>query len=130
MLLGGVVRAVGPDRGVQKAGILRQCVGMVVTNTMSSQRARVLRKRRVMIVVKGCGLHPKDLSEVYKIRQSRWTYLHSRSAPTENVATAAANECVGSAKGDEVDKLVVVEIKKFVWQKLRSQHGGKVLWPT
>ena len=71
MLLGGVVRAVGPDHGVQKAGILRQCVGMVVTDTMSSQRARVLRKRRIMIVVKGCGLHPKGLSEVYKIRQSK-----------------------------------------------------------
>ena len=66
--LGGVVRAVGPDHGVQKAGILRQWVGMVVTDTMSSQRARVLRKSRVMIAERGCGLHPKDFSEAYKIR--------------------------------------------------------------
>ena len=35
-VLGGVIPAVGPDHGVQKAGILRQWVDMLVTDTMSS----------------------------------------------------------------------------------------------
>ena len=69
MLLGGDVCVVGPDHGAQKAGILRQCVGMVATDTMSLQG--VLRKHQVEIAVKGCGLYPKDLSEVNKIRQSK-----------------------------------------------------------
>jgi hypothetical protein len=57
MLPGGVVRVVWPDHGVHEAGILRQCVGMVVTDNMSSQRARVLRKRGVETVIRGrvCG---------------------------------------------------------------------------
>lgn len=91
MLLGDVVPAVGPDHGVQKARILRQCIGMVVTATMSSQGARVLRKCR------------------------EETVLHSRrSASTRDVVAAAANEYMSSAKGNEVDELVVVEIKKLV----------------
>ena len=54
------------------------------------------------------------------IRQSN---LYSRwSASTRNLATAAANEDLSSAKGDEVDELVVVEIKKFVWGKLTSRR--------
>ena len=61
-----------PDHGAQKAGILRQCVGLVlVTDTMSLQGARVSRERQVKIAVKGCGLHPKDFSQVNKIRQSK-----------------------------------------------------------
>ena len=61
--------------------------------------------------------------------QSR-TYLHSKGASTQNVATAAANECVGSAKGDELDELVVVEIKKFVWLKLMSRITSYLQQPS
>ena len=58
MLLAGVP-AVGPDHGVQEAKILQQCIGMVVTGTMSSQGARVLQKRRVEIAMRGCGFFRK-----------------------------------------------------------------------
>ena len=36
---------------------------------------------------------------------------------------------MSSAKGDELDELVVVEIKKFVWRK-RHQGGNYVLLTT
>ena len=71
MLLGGVIPAVGPDHEVRKAGILRQCVGTVVSDTISSQGARLSRKRRRKIATRGCGFYPKDLREVNKIRQSK-----------------------------------------------------------
>lgn len=66
MLLGGVVRAVQPDHGVQEAGILWQCVDMVVTDSsIGSQGARVLLKRQVLEIA--MSLHQKDLSEANKI---------------------------------------------------------------
>jgi len=122
MFLGGVVRAVGPDHEVQEAGILLWCVGMVVvTDTMYLQGPRVLRKRRVEIAMRGCGLYPKDFSEVNKMRQSKPdepSFEKERS--TRNVATAE-NEYMSNAKGHEVNELAVVEIKKFIWRKLTSR---------
>ena len=69
-----------------------------------------------------------------KFTSQNHRYLYSRNASTQNVATAAANECVGSAKGDELDELVVVElvveIKKFVWLKLMSRTTSYLQQPS
>ena len=127
MLPGSVVRAVGPDHEVRKAGILLQCVGTVVSDTISSQGARLLRKRRVEIVMRGCGFYPKDLREVNKIRQSKPDVPSFESGSTRNVATAAKGGYMGSANGDEVDELVVAEIKRFVWRKLKSWRKGTII---
>jgi hypothetical protein len=64
--LGGVVRAVWPDHGVQEAGILWQRIGMVVTDTRGSQESERVRKCRVENAM---SLRRKDLSdaEVNKI---------------------------------------------------------------
>ena len=70
--------------------------------------------------MRGWGLYPKDLSEVNKMQQSKPDVPYSRRSGW-NVATVAANECMSSAKGKEVNELMVVEIKKFVWPKLTSR---------
>ena len=97
-----------------------------VTDTMSSQGARVLRKRRRKIATRGCGVVQKISVKWTRYDSQSRTYLHSswRSASTPNVVTAA-NEYMSGAKGDQADELVVVEIKEFVWWKL-----GKVLRRT
>ena len=71
-----------------------------------------MRKRRVETVMRGFFILKIIVKWTRYDSQSR-TYLHSRrSASTRNVATAAANEYMRVAKGDQVHELVVVEIKE------------------
>jgi len=47
--------------------------------------------------------------------------VHERETPH-----TAANEGMSSAKGDEANELIVVEIKKFVWRKLTSRRKDTI----